>query len=143
MTNHNDNDNDNDNDNALRPNPEPVTPTPVKATPEPEGFSTGVVVVLNLMAFLLVAMLLAWILSSAELRGRFVPFTQEDWGTVKTIRYVGSFGPTTQVDTDRKTFLLKGTANIDQGTRVVRRKDYFGQAICIDGTKTCWELVGN
>lgn len=134
---------DDHNDNAPRRNPEPAAPMDVKGTPEPEGFSTGVVMVLNLIAFLLVAMLLAWILGSAELRGRFLPYTQEDWGSVMTIRYVGSFGPTTQVDTDRKTFLLHGTVNIDQGTQVVRRKDYFGQAICIDGTKTCWKLIGN
>ena len=132
------------NDNAPRPNPESTTPSEGKEAPEPErGFSTDVVVVLNLMAFLLVAMLLAWILGTAELRGRFVPYTEEDWGTVKTIHYVGSLGPTTQVDTDRKTFLLRGTVNIDQGTRVVRREDYFGKAICIDSTKTCWELIGN
>lgn len=134
---------DNDNDSTPRTNPEPVTPMDVKRPTEPEGFSTGVVVAVNLMAFLLVAMLLAWILGSVELRGRFVLYTEEDWGTVKTIRYVGSFVPTTQVDTDRKTFLLNGTVNIDHGTRVVRRKDYFGQANCIDGTKTCWELIGN
>lgn len=132
------------NDNAPRPNPESTTPANGKGTPEPEkGFSTGVVIVLNLTAFFLVAMLLAWLLGIAELRGRFVSFTQEDWGTVQNIRYVGSFGPTTQVDTDRKVFLLRGTVNLDKGTRVVRRKDYFGQVICIAGTKTCWELLGN
>ena len=132
------------NDNAPRPNPESTTPSEGKEAPEPErGFSLGVVILLNISGFVLVALLLAWLLTIIELRGRFVPFVQEDWGTVQTIRYVGSFGPTTQVDTDRKTFLLRGTVNLDQGTRVVRRKDYFGQAICIDGTKTCWELIGN
>ena len=131
-------------DNVPRPNPEPATPANGEGTPKPDkGASLGVVILLNITGFVLAALLLAWLLSIVELRGRFVPFTQEDWGTVQSIRYVGSFGPTTQVDTDRKTFLLRGTVNLDQGTRLVRRKDYFGQAICIDGTKTCWELIGN
>lgn len=131
-------------DNAPRPNPDPATPTNGEGTPKPDkDASLSVVILLNVTGFVLVALLLAWLLSIVELRGRFVPFVQEDWGTVQIVRYVGSFGPTTQVDTDRKTFLLRGTVNLDQGTRLVRRKDFFGQAICIDGTKTCWELIGN
>lgn len=131
-------------DNTPRPNPDPVTPANGKETSKPDkGASLGVVILLNISGFVLVALLLAWLLTIIELRGRFVPFVQEDWGTVQTIRYVGSFGPTTQVDTDRKTFLLRGTVNLDQGMRLVRRKDYFGQAICINDTKTCWELIGD
>lgn len=86
-------------DNTPRPNPDPVTPANGKETSKPDkGASLGVVILLNISGFVLVALLLAWLLTIIELRGRFVPFVQEDWGTVQTIRYVGSFGPTTQVD---------------------------------------------
>lgn len=131
-------------DNAPRHDPESTTPIKGEGKPQPgNGSSLGVMILFSITVFALVALLLAWLLTIAELRGRFVPFTQEAWGTVQTVRYVGSFGPTTQVETDRKIFLVRGTVNLDKGIRLVRRKDFFGQEICIDGSNTCWELLGN
>lgn len=131
-------------DNTPRPDPESTTPIKGEGKPQPgNGSGLGVVILLNVTGFVVVALLLAWLVTTTELRGRFVPFTQEQWGTVQTVRYVGSFGPTTQVETDRKIFLVRGIVNLDKGIRLVRRKDFFGQEICIDGSNTCWELLGN
>ena len=131
-------------DNAPRRDLKSTTPIKGEEKPKPDnGSSLGVVILLNVTGFVVVALLLAWLLTTTELRGRFVPFTQEQWGTVQTVRYVGSFGPTTQVETDRKIFLVRGIVNLDKGIRLVRRKDFFGQEICIDGSNTCWELLGN
>lgn len=131
-------------DNAPRPDLKSTNPIKGEGKPRPNnGSSLGVVILLNVTGFVVVALLLAWLVTTTELRGRLVPFTQEEWGTVQTVRYVGSFGPTTQVETDRKIFLVRGTVNLDKGIRLVRRKDFLGQEICIEGSNTCWELLGN
>jgi hypothetical protein len=97
---------------------------------------------LLLIAGLLVTLVITALISFLGISGRSLPYTEEDWGSVQSIRYVGSFGPTTQVDTDSRTFLLGSTANLAKGTRVVRRQDYFGKEVCIAGSKTCWDLLG-
>lgn len=89
--------------------------------------------------------------TSGKLADFWAPATQEDWGTVQSIRYVSSFAPTTQLETESRTFLLKGIVNIDKGTRVHKREDFFSREVCVEGSKAdsqpdrkrCWDLLGN
>ena len=130
--------------NAPLPDPNSTTPSAGEGNPKPDN-EIGVVglIFVFLGGLLLMTTLVGWIFLATGLYTRWVPYTLEDWGTVQTIRYVGSLGPSTQLDTDRKTFRVWGTVNIDKGTRVVRRQDYFRQEICIEGTTTCWTLIVN
>ena len=70
---------------------------------------------------------------------------------MQSIRYVSSFAPTTQLETESRTFLLKGIVNIDKGTRVHKHEDFFSREVCVEGSKAdsqpdrkrCWDLLGN
>ena len=89
--------------------------------------------------------------TSGKLADFWAPATQEDWGTVQSIRYVSSFAPTTQLETESRTFLLKGIVNIDKGMRVHKREDFFNRQVCVEVSKAdsqpdrkrCWDLLGN
>ena len=91
------------------------------------------------------ALLLAivfWPWTFGRLSGMSDSATKTYWGEVRQIRFVGTFGPSTQIDTDLKSFLVWGVATLDKGTRLEKREDYFNRQICIVGTPQCWGLAG-
>lgn len=65
----------------------------------------------------------------------------EDWGQVKQIRFIGSPGPSTQIETDRKTILVFGGWSIDRGAQLERRRSFMTDQVCVVGTDECRELA--
>ena len=54
-----------------------------------------------------------------------------------------TFGvPGTQVDTDRRSFLLEGVVMLDPGTNLEWRRFMADQNLCIVGSDRCWYLIG-
>ena len=63
------------------------------------------------------------------------------WGEVRQIQFRSSVSPTTQIETDRKTFLVWGAWLVDKGAQLERREGFWNPQICIVGTDQCRELA--
>ena len=91
------------------------------------------------------ALLLAivfWPWTFGRLSGLLGSTTRAYWGEVRQIRFVGTPGPSTQIDTDLQSILVWGIAPLDKGTPLEQREDYFSRQVCIVGTPQCWSLAG-
>ena len=65
---------------------------------------------------------------------------REYLGTVQRVTYVGSFTVDTQIDTERQTFLLQGSAFIHRGDKLEWRSRLFDAQACVVGTEVCHVL---
>ena len=63
------------------------------------------------------------------------------WGEVKQIQFHAAVGPSTQIETDRKTFLVWGSWLVDKGAQLERRDGFWNPQVCIVGTDQCRELA--
>ena len=63
------------------------------------------------------------------------------WGEVRQIQFRSAIGPSTQIETDRKTFLVWGSWLVDKGAQVERREGFWNPHVCIVGTDQCRELA--
>jgi hypothetical protein len=64
-------------------------------------------------------------------------------GTVQRITYVGGLGQHTQIDTETRTFLLRGAVQINKGIRLELRRGIFDAEVCEVGTQSCRDLISN
>ena len=62
-------------------------------------------------------------------------------GTVQKIRFVGSFGITSQVDTERRSFLVRGVTSLHRGARVELRKGTWAVQLCDADSDICEDLM--
>jgi len=63
-------------------------------------------------------------------------------GSVQSIQYVGHFGYLdTQINTDRQTLLVEGSASIRKGAAVEWRRSQLYNDLCVAGTQQCWDLI--
>lgn len=62
-------------------------------------------------------------------------------GTVQKIRFVGSFGITSQVDTERRSFLVRGVTSLHRGARVELRKGVWAVQLCEADSDLCEDLM--
>jgi hypothetical protein len=65
----------------------------------------------------------------------------EYWGEVRTVEFRPGVGPFTQIETDRKTFLVFGAWLVGKGAPLERREGFWGQKVCVVGTEQCRELA--
>lgn len=65
----------------------------------------------------------------------------EALGPVQRVSYLGGLGTWTQVELPGRTVLLKRAVELDVGTEVVRRRGMFAEALCVEGTKRCFDLA--
>ncbi len=63
------------------------------------------------------------------------------WGEVKQIQFRSTLGPSTQIETDRKTVLVWGSWLVDKGAQLERRDGFWNPHVCIVGTDQCRELA--
>ena len=63
------------------------------------------------------------------------------WGEVKQIQFHTAVGPSTQIETDRKIFLVWGSWLVDKGAQLERREGFWNPQVCIVGTDKCRELA--
>jgi hypothetical protein len=61
-------------------------------------------------------------------------------GVVKKVSYIGGVRTATQVDTDSRTLLLRGAANVKLGVSLERRKGSWDTEVCEQQTSNCWTL---
>ncbi len=63
-------------------------------------------------------------------------------GQVQSVKFVGRmYYLDTQVDTDHKTLLLDGVADMAKGTALEWRRGNLGNDLCVVGTTRCWGLL--
>ena len=63
-------------------------------------------------------------------------------GTVQTIRYIGNIGIDSQVDTEQRSFMVRGVTHLHKGSRVELRKTLMSLQLCNADTGACEELMG-
>ena len=94
--------------------------------------------VLSLM--LLALLFLPW--TMRVVNSLLAPAEKEYLGTVQKITYVGGLGNDTQIDTETRTFLLRGPVIINKGARLELRKGAFDSQVCDLVTGVCRALIG-
>ena len=62
-------------------------------------------------------------------------------GSVQKVTFIGGLAPSTQVDTESQTFLLRGAASLPQGARLERRKWLGDPEVCDLQSGACWQLM--
>jgi hypothetical protein len=62
-------------------------------------------------------------------------------GTVQRIRFVATFGVSSQVDTEQRSFLVRGVTLLRQGARVQTRSGPLGSRLCDADSAVCDELM--
>lgn len=102
--------------------------------------SREVFLVLGVLILILLA-LLFWPWASRLIDSLWAPAEKEYLGTVQKITYVGGLGNHTQIDTETRTFLLRGPVLIDKDARLERRKGIFGSQVCDMDTGVCRDLI--
>lgn len=131
---------------------------PAKANPEPASDSTsllsdepkrpisdntwsGLLFFLLISAIVLTLVFWPWIFGSKS--AMQAPPITEYGGVVQKTSFIGGFRTDTQVDTDMRTLLARGIANVKRGTPLETRIDYFHRQVCEVGTHVCYELGGH
>lgn len=69
------------------------------------------------------------------------PARTEYWGEVRQIQFPSSLARSTQIETDRKTFLVWGSWLVDKGMKLERRDGFWDPQVCIVGTEQCRKLA--
>lgn len=64
-------------------------------------------------------------------------------GTVQRVTFIGGLVPSTQVDTENQTFLLRGAASLAQGARLERRRWLGDPEVCDMQSGECWQLMSH
>lgn len=62
-------------------------------------------------------------------------------GTVQKVTFVGGLMPSTQVDTQSQTLLLRGAASLAQGARLERRRWWGDPEVCDMQSGACWQIM--
>ena len=62
-------------------------------------------------------------------------------GTVQKILFVGSFGVNSQVDTEQRSFLVRGVTTLHRGARVELRKSTWAMQLCDVDSRVCEDLM--
>lgn len=70
------------------------------------------------------------------------PVVTEYVGVVQKTNFIGGFRTDTQIDTDMRTLLMLGIANVKRGTPLETRIDFFRRQVCEVGTNVCYGLGG-
>jgi hypothetical protein len=64
-------------------------------------------------------------------------------GAVEAVHYIGSFGPTTQVDTEQRSVLLRGVFNVAKGALLEQHTGMGDPEVCEVGTTRCAYQLGD
>ena len=118
-----------------------LTPAASGATPPETPHASGDVVPLLLIILMLVMvvmsvlMLLPWL----ENWGRNSVITPQ--GTVQKITFVKGWGVSSQVDTEQRSFLVRGATQLRKGARVETRSGSLGSRLCDADRLICDELM--
>ncbi len=62
-------------------------------------------------------------------------------GTVQKILFVGSFGVNSQVDTEQRSFLVRGVTTLHRGAQVELRKSTWAMQLCDVDSRVCEDLM--
>lgn len=62
-------------------------------------------------------------------------------GTVQRITFVSGWGVSTQIDTEHRSFLVRGATQLRKGARVETRSGPLGSRLCDAERLTCDELM--
>ncbi|GAB3493902.1 hypothetical protein GCM10027399_14320 [Curvibacter fontanus] len=95
------------------------------------------------VVFLIMLSLIFWPWTYRAINSIGVPAQRQYIGTVQKITYVGGFGANTQIDTESRTLLLNGVANLQKGERLEERLNLMDSDVCKVGTDQCWHLMGS
>lgn len=66
----------------------------------------------------------------------------QPFGTVQRVSFISNLGYDTQVDTETRSLLLSGFAEIPRGTPLELRTEGQLRIVCASGTAHCWRLLG-
>ena len=130
---------------------------PEKATPEPGSDGTplpgdvperppsdntwsGLILFLVISGIVLTLVFWPWTLGSKS--AMQAPVIIEYVGVVQKTTFLGGYRTDTQVDTDQRTLLARGIANLKRGTPLETRISYFRRQVCEVGTNVCYGLGG-
>ena len=95
-----------------------------------------------LLGLIITAILAAWMLDWFPITDSQSKHREHEYmGAVQKITYVGNLGPDTQIDTENRTFLLRGAASLKKGDRMERRETFFTIKVCELETGRCWDLM--
>lgn len=62
-------------------------------------------------------------------------------GSVQKVSFIGGLVPSTQVNTESQTLLLRGAASLPQGAWLERRKWWGDPEVCETQSGACWQLM--
>lgn len=66
---------------------------------------------------------------------------QVSLGKVVKVSFLSGIGHTTQVDTEKGSFLLWGAVNLEVGASLEQRRHWWDLEVCELRSGECWELV--
>lgn len=92
-----------------------------------------------LVILLMLVMPVLMLLPGLENWGRNSVITPQ--GTVQRITFVKGWGVSSQIDTEQRSFLVRGATQLRKGARLETRSGPLGSRLCDAERLTCDELV--
>ena len=126
--------------------PEPVSngaPTPSEVPQRAPTDNTWSELFFFLVISAIVLTVVFWPWTFGTKSAMQAPPVTEYVGVVQKTNFIGGFRTDTQIDTDMRTLLMRGIANVKRGTPLETRIDYFRRQVCEVGTDVCYGLGGH
>jgi hypothetical protein len=70
------------------------------------------------------------------------PTTPVAQGTVQRVHYIGNLGIDSQIDTETRSFMVRGVSHLQKGWNVETRKSTWSVQLCSTDAAVCEDLMG-
>lgn len=69
--------------------------------------------------------------------------TPEPVGTIQRIEFIGNLSIHSQIDTEQRSFMVRGITRLQKGHRIELRKTLLRVQLCVIDSSQCEELMGH